>query len=201
MRIEAVLVCSLWVGACQGDPAPPPPPIDNDPTIGPVTLPMGMSGAAPSTSATTEGTGPTDGSGDTTGREPLPTGSGSGSGSGTSAQGPLLSGQLLDGPTGLVPDTCRIRMHTLDSIDPGSGLPVDTAAEITATIQALPQMYVVDSVPGGAIGVGDEVYVSALCDVDGDGVLDNLGAYYPQIPLESVVLPAMGVDMTLDFVL
>ncbi len=113
----------------------------------------------------------------------------------------LISGLLLAGTTGVTPTSCLVRLHELDSLDPGSGLPVEIAAEISVDVDGLPQPYVMEDMAGFLVGPGDQVYVSALCDVDGDGAPDNLGAYYPQVPLEPVLLPAGDIDLTLEVVL
>jgi len=113
---------------------------------------------------------------------------------------PLVIGQLLDGGPGLLPNHCRVRLHALDSIDPGSGIPFDVAFETILAVPALPQPYAITGVPSDVAGPGDQLYVSVLCDVDGDGALDDYGAYYPQIPLEPVLLPAEDVDLRLDFI-
>lgn len=179
-----LLACSLLT-ACQEDSPLPPPPIPGSPSSGPVVPPMG--GGEPGGSASSGG-------------EPDPLDSdGLDDDSGTGIDGIVLSGVLLDGTSGLMPDTCRIRLHTLDSLDPGSGIPVEVAYETLVAVQLLPQPYGVSDVPAELL-TGDPIYVSTLCDVDGDGALDNFGAYYPQLPLEPISLPSEEIDMTLDFV-
>jgi len=178
-----VLACSLLT-ACQEDRPLPPPPVAGDPSSGPVVPPMGGGGAGDSGSM----------------GEPEPLDSDDlDDDSGTGGSGLVLSGLLLDGTSGLVPDTCRVRLHTLDSLDPGSGIPLEIAFETLVTIQLLPQPYGVYDVPAELLA-GDPLYVSTLCDVDGDGALDSFGAYYPQLPLEPISLPSEEIDMTLDFV-
>ena len=45
------------------------------------------------------------------------------------------------------------------------------------------------------------MYVSTICDIDGDEAPDSVGAWYPSIPVLPVDLPATNIDMALDFVL
>lgn len=175
-----VAVAVLGLG-CQ-EPTLPPPPIaasggQGNPPIG----------------------GQASGSnGDASGTLDSGTGTGDASGSTTSGTVPLLSGQLLDGSAELVPVACYVRVHLLDSFDPGSGLPIQSVYEERVMLRALPQAYAIASVPSGLVGPGDSVYVTTVCDVEGDGIADNVGGYYPGIPVEPVLLPAVEIDLTLD---
>lgn len=192
MRGLVVITCSLLIGACQREPDPPPPPIQGGPSGGPVIPPNPTASVDTGTTSATAST--TGGTADTTGMAT----DGGVSGPETGGPNPLISGHILDGPAGVVPMTCMIRLHTFESLDPGSGLPIDIAYEAVSTVQDLPQFYAINVVPDGIVGEGDDVYVSTRCDVDGDGALDDVGAYYPQVPLETVLLPAQDIDLVLD---
>lgn len=186
----AILVLGL---GCQGDDELPPPPIGGS---GPVVPPLGGNGPGGDGSGT-DGSG-TAGSG-TAGSSTLtdPTLADDSTTAGTEV---LVSGQLLDGPSKLVPVTCYLRLHVLESLDPGSGLPLESIYEGGVPISALPQPYVITTAQADLVGPGDTVYVSTICDVDGDGAPDSIGGWYPSIPLEPVDVPASNIDMTLDVV-
>ncbi|MEM9453587.1 MAG: hypothetical protein AAGF11_05380 [Myxococcota bacterium] len=198
MRFDTMLACSLVLGACQGDPELPPPPVDNGRSDGPVMPPSGATGSLTDSTATTmqDITGTADTTDGTTS-----TGTGAGTGTSAGSGRLLLTGRLLEGSAQLIPNSCQIRLHTPESIDPATGFAVDTAVEVTTNVLNLPHMYSVYEPPDMAIGIGDEVYVTTQCDSDGDGTLDPVGGYYPQLPMEPVSLPDMGIDMALDFAL
>lgn len=182
MRCALASTFAILLLACQ-DPELPPPPIGGS---GSPVPPMGgqASGSGADASGTL-GSGTLDGGSS----ESSTTGGGSAL---------LVTGRLVDGPSQLQPVSCDVRLHLLESFDRGSGLPTESFYEERFFVQALPQPYAIASVPDALVGPGDSIYVSTICDVDGDGVDDNLGAYYPTIPAEPVLLPAVGIDLTLD---
>ena len=196
MRGIAGLVAAIVVSGlgCQEEPELPPPPIAMG--TGPVVPPVGGQGPGDDANdgSTLDASGTLDG---TTTLDASGTFDGTATTAGT---GTLLAGRLLDGPAGVEPVTCYVRIHLLDSLDPGSGLPLDSVVEQPVEVLGLPQAYAIDSASVDAVGAGDTVYVSATCDVDGDGALDSVGAWYPDLPLQPVDLPASGIDMALDVV-
>jgi hypothetical protein len=160
-----------------------------------VVPPIG--GNDPDSGDGTRGSSGTQGSGDTSG-----TGGkvdvGAGTGTTTAGHIVLVTGRLLAGSAEVTPVTCYMRLHLLESLDPGSGLPFEFVHEEPVPVQALPQAYTVFSADGDVIGPGDSVYVSTVCDVDGDDAPDTVGGYYPDVPVEPVELPATGIDLRLD---
>lgn len=188
--VIAILVLGL---GCQGEDELPPPPIGGG--SGPAVPPVGGNG--PSGNGSTLDSGTLESGTLTDGSLTDSTLTG---GSTTAGSEVLVSGQLLDGPAELVPLVCYIRLHVLDSLDPGSGLPLESVYEGGVPISALPQPYTITTAQADLVGPGDAVYVSTICDVDGDGAPDSIGGWYPSLPLQPVDLPASNIDMTLDVV-
>lgn len=194
MRGFAALTFATLGLGCQ-EPELPPPPIGGG--TGPVVPPIGGNGPGDDGSSTLGGSG-------SLGSGSLDSGSlDSESGSTTAGSTVLVSGQLLDGPAEITPVICYVRLHLLDSLDPGSGLPINSVYQAPVAVRALPQPYAIttDEVEAEAVGPGDVVYVSTICDIDGDDAPDSVGAWYPSIPVQPVDLPASSIDMPLDFVL
>jgi len=192
MRGTVALAFAIVGLGCQ-EPMLPPPPIDG--ATGPVVPPIGGNGPEGGDGSSTRGSGTLD-SGDTFG-----TGSTidvGGTGNTTSSHVVLVTGRLLADSTDVIPITCFVRLHLLESLDPGSGLPIEYVHDEPVPVQALPQAYTVLSADGDVVGPGDSVYVSTICDVDGDGGPDSVGGYYPGLPVEPVDLPASGIDIPLD---
>ena len=98
------------------------------------------------------------------------------------------------------PLPCVLRIFLDDQLDPETGIAMEWEAEIPLVIEAFPYMYMVtrDDVPA-TIDYATEGYVGVRCDFDGDRQLDNVGAFYPELPAQLVTLPADSVDMALQF--
>lgn len=98
------------------------------------------------------------------------------------------------------PLPCVLRIFLDDQLDPESGIAMEWEAEIPLVIDAFPYVYMIsrNDVPA-TVDYGTEGYVGIRCDFDGDRQLDNVGAFYPELPAELVTLPADSVDMALQF--
>ncbi len=190
MRGTVALAFAILGLGCQ-EPELPPPPIGG--ATGPVVPPIGGNGPEDGDTGGTRGSGTLD-SGDTLGTG----GTLDGTASTTAGHTVLVTGQLLAGTAESTPPLCFVRLHLLESLDPGSGLPFEFVHEEPVPVRALPQAYTVLSADGDVVGPGDSVYVSTICDSDGDGNPDTVGGYYPEVPVEPVDLPASGIDIALD---
>jgi hypothetical protein len=191
MRGTVGLAFAIVGLGCQ-EPELPPPPIGG--ATGPVVPPIGGNGPESGDPSGTRGSSGTLDSGGTLDSA----GTLDGTASTTAGHVVLLTGQLLAGTAEAIPTICFVRLHLLESLDPGTGLPFEFVHEEPVPVRALPQAYTVFSAPGDVIGPGDSVYVSTLCDSDGDGNPDPVGGYYPGVPVEPVDLPGSGVDLQLD---
>lgn len=134
--------------------------------------------------------------------------SSSSSGPGTTSDGPgddstgapftVLTGGFEDGLSGFaLPITCLVQFHLPGQIDPSSGQETAVAFSRPFTIDAFPQPFAIESddVPG-LVMPGDSGFVTANCDVDGDGLYDdNAGGYYPSLPLLEVTVPASSLTI------
>ena len=122
-------------------------------------------------------------------------------GGSTGAVTDLLSGQFVDGSGGtyVPPFTCSIRFHAPGEIEPTTGVDSGFTLQQTFTIDSFPSDWVVTAQSsGGAINVGDTGYVTASCDTDGDFLNDdNVGGWYPTLPLDLVTVPAAGLDISI----
>ena len=113
----------------------------------------------------------------------------------------LLAGQILSGdPTITTPLNCALRLFEPGGIDPATGNVIQIGLQIPVTVQQFPTAYQVSiDDAAGVIGPGQAVYAAVTCDVDGDGLFDNVGGFYPALPLELFQLPATGIDVELFF--
>jgi hypothetical protein len=195
MRGTVALAFAIVGLGCQ-EPELPPPPIPGG--TGPVVPPIGGNGPEGGDASGTRGSGTLD-SGDTFATVGTPDiGDTATAGTTTAGHAVLVTGLLLAGTTTVVPITCNVRLHLPEFLDPDTGLPGEFVHEEPVPVRALPQAYTVFMADGDFIGPGDSVYVSTLCDVDGDGAPDTVGGYYPGVPVEPVELPASNVDIPLD---
>jgi hypothetical protein len=107
--------------------------------------------------------------------------------------------QTGDGAWAL-PMDCNLRFFLPEQLDTMTGVASEWEADVPITITEFPQPFMlgVDDF-SDAVMVGTEGYVGIRCDLEGDGTLDNVGAYYPELPPELVMLPADGIELGIVF--
>lgn len=182
--LRAAATLAMLLVACTADEEKNPPPIG------------GTAGGASVTAGAQGETGQADDDG----------GGSMGAGSGGVQQPDLgmdllLSGRVLAGAPNIVtPLNCALRLFEPGGIDPATGNIVDVALQVPLTVQQLPHPYQVGiNDAAGVIMPGQAVYATVTCDIDEDGLFDNLGGFYPQLPLELFQLPSTGIDVELFF--
>lgn len=146
---------------------------------------------------------------------PTASSSGTGTGSGTAGSdgadstgvfpdigmGVLFSGELAEGDGGWdLPMSCALRFFVGDQLDPVNGVSTEWEAEVLLEIDAFPYLYSIgnDEVPA-TVANGSMGWVGIRCDFDGDGMNDNVGGFFPQLPAQQITLPRDDIDMTVTF--
>lgn len=113
----------------------------------------------------------------------------------------LVSGLIFEGEAEWpLPLRCAIRLHEADAVfDPGTGVSGGFSGQVLVTINAFPFPYIVTNEDVVFLGPGDLVYVQAVCDPSGDGFdeVGVVGAWFPGLPAEPVILPSTDVDLAL----
>lgn len=182
----AAVVCS-GCGLLDDDGQGPPPPIGESNSAG---MTQGVAGgtAGNSSGGASTGASTSDGADTTAGVLDL-------------GMGILMVGEIDVGDGAWAPPLpCSLRFFTEEQLDPRTGVAMEWIAEIPIEIDEFPFAFSVsrDDVPP-EIDVGSELYFGVRCDFDGDGALDNVGAFFPELPAELIVLPADGVNVALQF--
>jgi len=163
------------------------------------TADSGLPPAGGGSGTTGDMTGSGSSSGTTTGNAVDSTGS-TGS-TGADLGDVVVAGVISQGDGAWVaPLECELRLYGPNDIEPMSGSATGVAAAVPITIDEFPYAYSVtyDDVPG-EISSGWEGYLGVRCDFDGDGQLDTVGAYYPELPAALITIPLDGLDMSLVF--
>jgi len=178
MRLRLAWAPILLFCACAEEETPPPPPI-------------GM----------TSGQSSFNGGGADGGNQASDEEDGSGSQDATGPTAPVLLGGVLDTEEDIpTPINCAIRFYELNAIDPGTGLEVEVyKAQFIFEVPAWPASFEVDEDDAeGLLETDESGYVAALCDGDGNNIFDDgLGGFYPGLPLEEVVLPALELEIAI----
>lgn len=184
-RLLLGLLVGMGCGVLQDEEPGMPPPVGNA---------QGSNSGAGGASETGEGGGDTTGAvadddADSTGAIP------------DIGLGVLLIGEVeLGDGAWIAPLDCAVRFFLPDQLDPQSGAATEWEGELPIVIDAFPYTFSItrDDVPD-TIAPRTEGYVGIRCDFDGDGVMDNVGAFHPELPAELVTLPFDGVTLSLAF--
>ena len=183
----------LALGACGDSESGNPPPVGS----GPMTL------TAADTGQMMMSSGGSDES--TAGNDTMTMGTTSSS-MDDSTTGPpemftVISGEFVDGGGGVqVPIECRIRFWAPGHIEPSTG--VDTGEFLFQrggfVVDEFPQAYSISNDEVSMIDFGMVGYAGAQCDADANGQFDDdVGGFYPTLPLEQITVPSSGVDFAI----
>lgn len=196
-RIAFSLALCLVVACGEDDEDRNPPPVGSG-NGGPM---VGSASGSNTNGSATSGAGASTGAGGSSGIQtggltmgPLTTASSSGAVLDT-----ILTGRFLDGGGGFaLPITCTVRFHRPGEINPSNG--VDTASTFSRAfeIDAFPQSFTItnDEI-GGVVMLGDPGYITSECDIDGDNFFDDqVGAFFPGLPMTEIAIPASSIDLT-----
>lgn len=187
-----VILCVLLLSACEETPERNPPPVGSAgggglPTAGTVDPSGSDTDGLATTTATNASTG-----GSTTNPS---------TGGSTSAPFTALSGAFIDGGAGFpLPIECAVRFHFVGDINPATGVDTGFVFSRPFTIMAFPQSFAITSEEiSDVVVAGDTGFVTAECDVDGDNFFDdNVGGYYPSLPLVEITLPGSAIDIPIS---
>lgn len=156
--------------------------------------PVGTTGTASGgDSASSGATEQTGGRGETT------SGSSNSEGGPASGDEDLVAGSFAVGERYALPVDCSVEFHLPSQIDATSG---------ATTAFVVSKLFVVDErVSAFSIQVdevvdvvtsGDDGFVTARCDIDGNGLFDDgVGAYHNGLPATRVTLPALDIELEL----
>ncbi len=193
MRVSVFGFALCVLTACgTGDTEEP-----NAPPVGGGSGPVG-GGSSPTTIG---GTGDNGGSGSDSGGTALTMGPTATDGADTSTGlgiYAVLTGRFADGGGGYaLPIQCSVRFHLPGEINPSNGIETATTFSRPFVIDAFPQSFTIMSDDiGDVVAPGDSGFVTSECDVDGDNFFDdNVGAYFPSLPMVEVSVPASSIDL------
>lgn len=192
---SGLLVALACVGACAEDESRYPPPGKWVYPPSPIGGAEDTTGSLTTSNADTGGDTGTRGDTGTADTGTADTGSDTGT-----AVRDLLAGVFV--PAAEVdytlPIQCAIRFHAPGLIEPSTGIDSGHTLLRSFPVAAWPSSFAVTAQETGVLEPGDIGFVTAQCDVDDDGLLnDGVGGYWPGLPLEQVTIPATDLELVI----
>jgi len=188
----AALVLTIGCGALEDPEEGMPPPINE--SVNGTTPGGGLPG-------TTGGNGTTTGGSDS-GTTMASTSGADSTGTGLDlGMGVLFVGEILIGDGAwMAPLQCEVRFFTEQQLDPTTGLADEWETAVPVVVDAFPyELIITRNDVSSTVDFGSEGYIGVRCDFDGDGMVDQVGAFHPSLPAELVTLPVDGVTLELQF--